>query len=252
MSLKQSWVCLLMALAATSSLPALEAEEGRTITVRGAAEIRVVPDEVVVTVGVESFQLELKGSKSENDRVTTAVIEAATSHGIEPEHVRTDFLSIEPRYDDRYDRAHELVGYVVRRSVAVTVRDVSEFEDLLSEMLAAGANYVHGVDFRTTELRKHRDEARARAIEAAREKAEDLAGQLGQGIGRPLSIDEGYAGWYSSYGSWWGSRWPGGAMQNVVQNVPSSAPAPDGPTAPGQISVSATINVTFELVDSTD
>jgi len=38
--------------------------------------------------------------------------------------------------------------------------------------------------------------------------------------------------------------------QNVVQNLGSSeAPSADGPTAPGQISVTATVSVTFELAD---
>jgi uncharacterized protein YggE len=241
-----------MTVGAASSLAALEANDERRITVRGSAEIRVVPDEVVLTVGVESFHLELEDSKAENDRLTTAVIEAAKSNGIPSEHIRTDYLSIEPRFDDRYDKNQELLGYVVRRTVALTLREVSRFENLMSAVLEAGANYVHGVDFRTTELRKHRDEARARAIEAAREKAEDLADQLGQSIGKPLSIDEGYAGWFSSYGSWWGSRWSGGAVQNVIQSAPSSSPETEGPTAPGQISVSATISVTFELVDPSD
>jgi uncharacterized protein YggE len=252
MNLKRYSPLVLMLVASASSLAALEADTERRITVRGSAEVRVVPDEVVLTVGVESFYLELEDSKAENDRLTTSVIEAAKGNGIASEHIRTDYLSIEPRFDDRYDKNQELLGYVVRRTVALTLRDVSRFEDLLSEVLEAGANYVHGVDFRTTELRKHRDEARARAIEAAREKAQDLAGQLGQSIGKPLSIDEGYGGWFSSYGSWWGSRWAGGAAQNVIQSMPSSAAETEGPTAPGQISVSATINVTFELVDPSD
>ena len=252
MRLKQYSLLVLMSIGVASSLAAVEAEAERRITVRGSAEIRVVPDEVVLTAGIESFHLDLEDSKVENDRLTTAVIEAAKSNGVAAEHIRTDYLNVEPRFDDRYDKNQELLGYVVRRSVALTLRDVSRFEDLLSAVLEAGANYVHGVDFRTTELRKHRDEARARAIEAAKEKAEDLAGQLGQSIGKPISIDEGYAGWFSSYGSWWGGRWSGGAMQNVIQNAPSSSPQTEGPTAPGQISVSATINVTFELVDPDD
>ena len=41
--------------------------------------------------------------------------------------------------------------------------------------LDAGANYIHNIDFRTSELRKHADQARALALEAAFEKAKDLA-----------------------------------------------------------------------------
>ena len=60
--------------------------------------------------------------------------------------------------------------------MVITLGDVSRFEDLLSDTLLAGANHVHNVEFRTTELRQHRDAARALAIQAAREKAEALTG----------------------------------------------------------------------------
>jgi len=60
-----------------------------------------------------------------------------------------------------------LKGYSVQKTIVVTLSDLSKFEDLLSGVLEAGANYVHNVEFRTTELRKHRDQARALAIQAA-------------------------------------------------------------------------------------
>ena len=45
----------------------------------------------------------------------------------------------------------------------ITLKDTSKFEDVLTESLQEGANYVHGIEFRTTELRKHRDAVRALA-----------------------------------------------------------------------------------------
>jgi len=104
------------------------------------------------------------------------------------------------------------------------------------------------VDFRTTELRKHRDEARALAIKAAQEKAAALAGELGQTIGQPITISENQSSWWSWYGSWWGYRWGGSATQNVVQNAGGSgATLGDSALAPGQIAVNASVTVEFEL-----
>ena len=114
-------------------------------------------------------------------------------------------------------------------------------------MLQAGATYIHGVDFRTTELRKYRDQARALAIKAAREKAEALARELGQQVGAPLHINEEQSGWYSWYGSWWGGRYGNVATQNVVQNAGGQAWGGEGTIAPGQISVTARVAVEFEL-----
>ena len=48
---------------------------------------------------------------------------------------------------------------------------VDQFEELLSRVLLAGANHIYDIDFSTSELRKHRDAARALAMKAAQEKA---------------------------------------------------------------------------------
>jgi Protein of unknown function (DUF541) len=57
------------------------------------------------------------------------------------------------------------------------------------------STHVYGIEFRTCGLRKHRDAARGLAIQAAREKAIALAGELGQEVGRPIDIREEYKGW---------------------------------------------------------
>ena len=41
--------------------------EARTITVSGDAEVRVVPDEVILTLGVETWDKDLDAAKEEND-----------------------------------------------------------------------------------------------------------------------------------------------------------------------------------------
>jgi hypothetical protein len=219
------------------------------ITVSGDAEVRVVPDEVILTLGVETWDEQLEVAKLQNDGRVKTVLELAQSYGIESRHIQTDLISIEPRYHDNYEK-DRLIGYFVRKTIVITLKDISKFEDLLTDILAADINYVHGIQFRTTELRQHRDQARALAIQAAREKATALAGELGQTIGRPTSIQEEHAGWWSWYGAWWGSRWDGYMAQNVVQEVGGNnfnSDAGDSAIAPGQITVNARVTVTFEL-----
>ena len=233
------------ALSACVTSPSEPHAQPRTITVAGDAEIRVVPDEVILTVGVETWDEDLDDAKEENDDIVQKLLNLVGDYDIDPKHVQTDYVNIEPRYDD-YGR-DDFIGYFVRKTIVITLRDISQFEDVLSSALEAGANYVHGVDFRTTELRKHRDEARALAIQAAEEKATDLAGELGQKVGEPIMIREDRNWWWSGYSSWWGSRWGGGMAQNVIQNVGEGAFDSEGVTAPGQISVNASVTVEFEL-----
>lgn len=233
------------AIGLVSLVAAAQEESRRTISVSGDAEVRVAPDEVILTLGIETSDMDLNTAKSENDRLASAVIGVAKQHGVEEKHLQTGHISIEPRYETEYARRNFL-GYFVRKTIVVTLRDLNQFESLLSDALEAGTNYVHGIDFRTTELRKHRDQARALAIVAAKEKAEAMAKELGQSIGQPVSIDEGYSHLFSPYGGWWGARHGGGVAQNVIQNAGGGG-ALDGPTMPGQITVSAGVRVTFEL-----
>ncbi len=227
---------------------AQEQDEPRLITVSGDAEVKVIPDEVVITLGVETWNKDLSIAKSENDRRVSRIIEIVKSQGVEEKHIQTDYISIEPRYDEQWEHRN-FVGYFVRKTIAITLGDISKFEKLLSGSLEAGANYVHGIEFRTTELRKHRDKARSLAINAAREKANDLAKELGQEVGQPHSIQEGYSGWW--YYDGWGSGWGYGGRTRMTQNViQQGAGGPSGTQsgiAPGQISVNAKVMVSFEL-----
>ena len=235
-------LCLVAPAAAGSGDPPV-----RTITVTGEAEVKVPPDEVILTLGVETWDKDLAVAKRRNDEIVTRVLKVAESHGVAPQHVQTDFVSIEPRYKLGNYEPGDFIGYFVRKTIVITLKDITAFEELLSDALEAGVTHVHGIEFRTSELRKHRDAARALAIRAAREKAIALAGELDQEVGRPNDIREEYNGWRSPYNSWWGGGWGApGATQNVIQEsgVPQGM---DSTLAPGQISVSARVTVSFEL-----
>ncbi|RJO65699.1 MAG: DUF541 domain-containing protein [Candidatus Omnitrophota bacterium] len=224
---------------------AQDLKEPRLITVTGEAEIKVAPDEVVLTLGVETNNKDINIAKSENDLKVQKIIAVAKRLKIEEKHIQTDYINIEPRYKDQWEN-RDFVGYFVRKNISITLRDTSKFEELLSSVLDAGVNYVHGIDFRTTELRKHRDEARALAIKAAQEKANDLAKQLNQAVGKPYKIQEGMFGWWSGYFGGWGRGYRGTMSQNVVQNAGGSAEGGSS-IALGQITVKAQITVSFEL-----
>ncbi|GAB4343452.1 MAG: SIMPL domain-containing protein [Candidatus Abyssubacteria bacterium] len=234
-----------MVLVVSLSAFADECPEPRLITVTGDAEVRVEPDEVVLTLGVETWDQDLDAAKTRNDQRTEAILKAAEKLGLEKKHIQTDHISIEPRYEDQWEH-RDFVGYFVRKTIIFTLRDISKFEELLSAALQAGANYVHGIQFRTTELRTHRDQARSLAIKAASEKANDLAKELGQKLGKPHMIREDHVGWWSWYNGWWGSRWSGGMAQNVIQNV-AGQPSAESGIAPGQITVNARVTVSFVL-----
>jgi uncharacterized protein YggE len=74
------------------------------------------------------------------------------------------------------------------------------------------------------------------ALDAAKEKAQAMARQLGSQIGKPISIKEGTSGFRPS-------------VMNSVQNSSTMNDGMNGPIAPGKLSIPAVVTVTFELVD---
>ena len=219
----------------------------RLITVTGNAEVRVTPDEVILTLGVETQNKELEKAKNKNDTIIKRILNVAKDNDIEEKYIQTDYFDIEPKYENYYRHIEDFIGYSVKKSVVLTIQDLSKFEKILSQVLIAGANHVHGIKFRTTELRKHKDKARSLAIKAAKEKAMALASELGQNIGDPYEIKENSSGWWSDYGSWWGSNWYGNMSQNVIQNVDSPGFNSDETISLGQIKINANVTVSFEL-----
>ena len=233
-------------LLAACTAPSLHEQTApRLITTTGEAEILVIPDEVVLTLAVETSNKELRLAKQQNDESVAKVLAAAQARGVAAKYLQTEYISIEPRYRDSYEQ-RDFIGYFVRKTIVITLKDISAFDAVLTGALEAGAGYVYGIQFRTTELRKHRDEARALAIRAAREKAVALAQELGKAVDRPHDIHEDQSQWWSWYNTW-GSGRASSMTQNVTQEGNSASQGTEGTLAPGQISVTAKVTVSFEM-----
>ncbi len=228
---------------------AARAEESpRTISATGEASVYVAPDEVVVNLGVETFNPQLDEAKSANDVACKKLLASVRDLGVEDKQIQTDVLNVQIDYQESSRPSKGIEGYFCRRGYAVTLKDVSKFERLVDTALKNGANHLMGFEFRTTELRKHRDRARQMAIRAAHEKAVALAGALDMTVGSPRTISEGYNN-YFGYRGWWG--WGGGGYgQYMAQNAQFDAGGSRGgeDTMPvGQVTVRAQVSVTFDM-----
>ena len=221
----------------TSFAAAQGTADPRLITVTGEAEIRVQPDEIVFKIEIENVDKDLVAAKRVNDEGVKKVLALARRYRIEPQDVKTDYISVEPTYSDRTDdKPREFIGYAVSKTVFVRLKDLSSFEGLLADALQAGVKRVYDVEFRTTQLRKYKDQARALAIKAAQEKAIALTREIGQKIGKAYTINE-------------GSEERGSPLANYTVNTGGNYSTSDSDSAfaIGQISVSARVTVSFEL-----
>jgi uncharacterized protein YggE len=241
--MKKTLLSLFAALALTfAASPRALAEdkpEPRLVTVAGEAEVSVAPDEVVFDLTVSTFNKELRVAKSQTDERLKNLIALAKRYGVADADTQTDYINLTPRYRGD-NEARTLLGYSVRKDLVLTLRDVTRAEGLLSELLdSGGVTRINTVSFRSSQMRKYRDQARDMAMRAAREKAAALAGAVGQKIGNAYSIEEEVPS--RSY-----------ASQNVLSNNYSTvesetSSASEGTLAIGLIKISARVTVKFEL-----
>lgn len=219
------------------------------ITVNGEAVVNVKPDKIVITFGIETWDKDIMIAKQKNNDILKDAVAAMKKSGVPEKEIQTDHLSIEPRYKNDY-RKEDFIGYFVRNTFVVTLAETDKVEGLVTKVLQAGVNYIHGIDFQSKEFKKYREQARELALKAAKEKADKMAAVLKQSIGAPVQINESYSGspwWYYSSWSGWGYGRGHGMAQNVMQNVQAGSGEISETIALGKISIRANVGVTFEL-----
>ncbi len=219
-------------------------DDYKQITVSGEAVVNVVPDRIIVTMGIETWDRDIENARESNNDILRDAIDAMRREGVDENDIQTDHLSIEPRYRDGY-RKENFIGYFVRNTIAVTLRKAERVEAVVARVLEAGVNYIHGIDFQTSEYKQHREKARELALLAAREKAGKMSAVLGARLGNPLRIDEAYSGSPVTYWNSWGHGRASGMSQNVMQNIAGGEAGIQESIALGKIAIRARVNVTF-------
>jgi uncharacterized protein len=227
---------------ASVNAQAVEVDKLPTVKVTGTAEIQVVPDTATLSFTVSKKNNVVAVAKKQSDETIAKVTDLAKRFGVAATDVKTDYIRVKEatkraKIKDS-DGDYEMVpdGFLVSRNLVVKLRDISKFEAFLTALLDAGVNDVGNVVFSSSELRKYKDQARAQAIDAAKEKAQAFAQRIGQNIGRAVSIEEndvdGYRNPTANY------------SQNSVSVGDSNAPEI---SAVGTISVKAQVEVKFLL-----
>jgi len=157
------------------------------INVFGSALIRVDPDIVSLNFAVsrlhqhpkEAFQDVRKSSQSVRKYLEQAKVG----------EVGTSRVNISQTF--RYiSNENKFVGYTAKIAFHVLLRQLDKMEDVLTGIVDSGVNEIANVDFQTTRLKEVRAEARRRAIDAAREKAENYCNAAKVNLGKVIHIED--------------------------------------------------------------
>lgn len=219
-----------------------------TITVSGMGEVFAVPDRATFTVTVREDAEDVADAQEEATTKMNGIIDYLKGAGVEEKDIKTINYSVNPKYEYTQGTCTNfscppsnqvLVGFEVWQMLEVKVQDPKKAGDLLSGVGGKGASEVSGLSFTIEDEDELKSEAREQAIAEAREKADQLAAQLGVKVVRVVGFYEDSYGYPYAYGK-------GGVAMDVAMSARAeAAPAPQLPT--GENKITSNVNVTYEI-----
>ncbi len=160
-----------------------------TIAISAEGKVTALPDIATISVGVQTENKAVSAAQKENSTKMNAIIEKVKSFGVASEDIKTSNYSIYPQYDYVNGRQIER-GYMVTQNIDVKVRNLDKIGDILAAVGDLGANQVGGVSFTIDEPEDLRQQARLKALEAAKKKAQALADAAGVKLGKVVGFSE--------------------------------------------------------------
>ncbi len=171
-------------------------DEESTITVSDTGEVYVKPDLALASFSVVTEKETVNQAMEANTGKMNAVIDSIKSSGVEEKDLKTTVFNVYPRYE-WYEKSiyrpsgeRVLVGYEVRQTLEVKIRDMEKIGEIIEKGTAAGANQVGNLQFTVDDQDQYKKQARDKAIEKAKAKAAELASQLGVDLIRIAGFSE--------------------------------------------------------------
>src|SRR3989344_6228491 len=139
-------------------LKLLRGESKLQITVNGEGKVTDKPDVARITATISIERELLTNAQAENSRRASTLVAYLKGANIAEKDIKTVGYQIFPQYS--YPRpcplgfypcppeeSPKITGYQVRNSYEITVRDIGASSDILTGVVASGANEVSGITF---------------------------------------------------------------------------------------------------------
>ena len=203
-----------------------------TLSVSAEGKSLRAPDVADVSGGVVTTAPTAAAAMAENAQRMSAVVAAVRKAGIADRDIQTAGLSLQPQYRYADNKPPVLTGYQATNTVSLRLRKLPDAGRLLDTLVGVGANQINGPTFRVDDSDAALDEARVKAVATAKARADLYAKAAGVRIKRILTISES------------GSIEPPRPMMMMSRAKGATA---DTPVEPGEVALTVTVNVTFEI-----
>lgn len=225
------------------------------LTVVGTGEAKAPPDSARTSIGIEVRAESADAATAQANEKMTAVIAAIKGAGVADADLRTSDFSIVFERDYPPQPGMPLTPpaaagvrkgptslpavtvetprgvYRVTNMVEVTIRDIAKTSKVLTAATDAGANNVWEVTFDIADRESLHAQARAQAIERAKESARQLAMLSGVTLGKIVAVED--------------EPTQGGGM--VYASLRSEKAMAGAPIEPGQRTVTHQVRLVYDL-----
>ena len=180
--------CLLLSLFLSLTLGAY-AQETPRMMVSGTSSISVAPDRLVVILGVESRDADVKKAVAENAQKMKAVKEALVDLGLSGKEISTKEYLIAPTFAPiKGEEEPRLTGYRVKHTFEIQTDKLDLAGSLVDRIMQVGGNLLESLQFTLADPESAKHDALSKAYAQAESYAQTLAKLSGVKLAMPLEI----------------------------------------------------------------
>lgn len=209
--------------------------EKRTLSVTGKGLINAVPDVAYLKISVETVAKSASQAVKENAEKANKVMETIKARLGEKDKVSTAGYSLSPVYEyNTQTKKSEFEGYRASNRIIIEAHNLKEIGAIIDSAAEEGLNKIENLSFDTTGRDEYRRKALAQAVQDAKTTAETLAKAAGVNITEILQLSPSY-------------DYVTPVFRDYALSKESASAAPPTPIEPGDISISASVNIVFEI-----
>jgi len=243
-----------------------ESTQPATISFSGHGEVMATPDIANVYFTITKDASTVKDAQAGVATIEQKALDVLKAKGVDTKDIKTADASFNPKYE--YKQAicpqptppvplnagagvsntsaiaptycpgnkQVLVGYTANESITVKIRNTDTVGDIMQALGTTGVSNLSGPDFSIDNPDTLQAQARKKAIDDAKAKAQVLAKDLGVSLGKIASFNDSNGGYPVMYNA------KSDAM--TLGAVPAAAPAV---IPKGQNTISSDVTITYEI-----
>lgn len=211
------------------------APQGTLLSISATGEASRTPDIATMSTGVVTQAADANAAMRDNAVQMDRMMAALRTAGIAARDIQTSGINLNPQYKYAENMPPVIVGYQASNTVNVKVRELAKLGKVLDTLVAQGANQINGPSFGIDKPEAAFEEARLAAVKKAQAQAQTYANALGLQVKRIISISEG------------GASLPRPVPMMRMMAAADAGYAKETSVAPGESSVSVSVEMVFEL-----